>query len=113
MNPLLTCGVIFAGVVFVVVIVRTLACLFGMFKTNSFTGKVTSAHRDWTTDEVSISIAALSGSGTRTFKASDPLALEIETLLVGYRRERRSFVLTVEFDPRDGTTITQYSITKA
>ena len=112
MNLLLTCGFVLAGVMLVTIIVRSIAGLFGMFKTNSFTGKVKSAHRDWTTNEVLISIAALSGSGTRTFRAGDPLALEIEMLIVSYRREQQPFIITVEFDPRDGVSIIGYSIVK-
>jgi hypothetical protein len=112
MNPLLTCGISAASIAIVILVVRTIAGLSGMFKTNSFTGKVTSANRDWTTNEVMLSITALSGSGTRTFRAGDPLALEIEMLIVSYRREQQSFVITVEFDPRDGVSMLGYSIMK-
>jgi hypothetical protein len=112
MNLLLTGGLLVIGIMLITIIVRTIAGLFGMFKTNSFTGKVKSAHRDWTTNEVLISIAALSGSGTRTFRAGDPLALEIEMLIVSYRREQQPFIITVEFDPRDGVSIIGYSIVK-
>ena len=112
MNLVLTCGLLLTGIVLVTVIVRSIAGLFGMFKTNSFTGKIRTAHRDWTTNEVLISIAALSGSGTRTFRAGDPLAEEIEMLIVGYRRQQQPFIITVEFDPGDGVTIISYSFVK-
>jgi hypothetical protein len=86
--------------------------LFGLFKTNSFTGRVRSMNRIDEDRAITLQLESLSGSGVRTFVAPDPLGEEIERLLFSYRQNRQPVVMTVEFDPRDGVTLTGYSIIK-
>ena len=69
-----------------------------------------SANRDWVNSVVTLSVESLSGSGTRTFQAWDPLGEEIERLLLTYRRTRQPVIVTMSYDPGDGVTITSYSI---
>ena len=71
---------------------------------------MTSANRDWDNNLVVLSVESLSGSGTRTFQAPDPLGEEIERLLLTYRRNRQLIIMTIVYDPRDGVTITSYAL---
>ena len=69
-----------------------------------------SANRDWVNSVVTLSVESLSGSGTRTFQAWDPLGEEIEWRLLTYRRNRQPVIMTIVYDPRDGVTITSYAL---
>jgi hypothetical protein len=84
--------------------------LLGLFKTNSFTGRVKSLNRDWINGVVTLSVESLAGSGTRTFQAWDPLGEELERVLLTYRRTQQRVLITVVYDPSDGISIMSYSI---
>jgi len=103
----LVCATLLATIILALLAVPR---LFGLFKKNSFTGRVEAIYNDMLNDRVLVRIRSLDASELRTFEAPYPLGEEIERRLITYRREQRHVTITVVYNPADGVTVTDYTI---
>lgn len=81
--------------------------LSGMFSPNSVTGLVTSTYRNFDSGALYVNLRL--DSGEISLQVGDPLADEIERVLINRKRRGQQTTMTLEYDPQT-YAITSYSI---
>lgn len=81
--------------------------LSSMFSPNSVTGLVTSTYRDFDSGALYVNLQL--DSGQISLQVGDPLAAEIEGLLINRKRRGQQTTMTLVYDPQTYAIIS-YSI---
>lgn len=92
----------------IIIVMIGIPRLFGMFQKNTVTGKVLQFNRT-SEGNLLLIIESSTQSGQYTFIAYPPLAGQLETYIFTQRLQQRSVVLTIEYDPKDGQTVVNFS----
>lgn len=81
--------------------------LSGLFSPNSVTGVVTSTYRDFDSGVLYVNLQL--SSGQISLQVGDPLAAEIEGVLIRRKQRGQQTTMTLVYDPQT-FAITSYSI---